>query len=100
MTMLQIDSDIQMDMEGRSVQKELQQAKELSKSTTELNLQQIQQKTSEAVESALKDKAEGAEDRAEEKAYIWTKLDTQTYEKMATKEDNSMLQSEDQITIA
>ena len=48
----------------------------------------------------MKDKAEGAEDRAQEKAYIWTKLDTKTYEKMASKEDNSLIQSDNQMTIA
>lgn len=47
----------------------------------------------------MKDKAPGAEDRAQEKAYIWTKLDTQTYTQMALKEENLDVQ-DNVMTIA
>lgn len=67
---------------------------------TEVSLDNIKNVTQKAIDTALIDIGEGAEDRAQEKAYIWTKLDTDSYQKMATKERTGETSQKKTITVA
>lgn len=82
--MLQLDSDIQMDMGNKQSQHETEKQRTFSK----IELESIMNQTQKAVDAALTDKSDGADDRAQEKAYIWTKLDTKSYENLDLQDQN------------
>jgi hypothetical protein len=49
------------------------------KSSIAVFTNQYEKQANSAVEQALTDVSEGAKERAAEKAFIWTKLDTEAY---------------------